>query len=444
MKLDAVMTPGLNGLRSDRDLEVELLLYCSRTHPDAVQLQRIQTLVQQPLDWTYLLERATYHSVLPLLAGVASPVENRQLQHLKSHTIPSTVIEQLRSNFNENFQRNLRLTSELVKLSRLFEDRSIPMLSFKGPVLAQIAYGNLALRQFLDLDILVTEADVIPASQLLVSQGFEPQFTLTDRQQTVYAGLRNEHTFWHEEKQLCVDLHWAVIPKHYSFTPDPQILWSKIDLINFGLQSVATFTPEHLLLFLCAHGAKHNWSRLYWICDIAELLRTHQDLDWETINSLAGKFGTQRMLYLGLYLAHQFLDATLPEFVLIQLKSDSKLPSLAIHIQQTLFQISATDDDSIWQSKHSIAKDVVTSLDPIDAKPIVAIASKSNLQDFIYRQTMTSLSDRMWYWIDIILTPTPLEWEIVSLPRPLFPIYYLIRLIRLTTKYLFQIAGDRD
>jgi Uncharacterised nucleotidyltransferase len=297
----------------------------------------------------------------------------------------------------------------------LFETQQVPMMSFKGPILAQIAYGNLALRQFVDLDILVAEADVIATSQLLISQGYESQFTLTDRQQNVYTGLRSEQWFWHEEKQLCIDLHWAILPKQYSFTPDPQLLWTKTNLVEFGSQSVATLSPEHLLLFLCAHGSKHNWSKLYWICDIAELLRTNRDLDWGYINSLAGKFGSQRMLWLGLYLAHEFLDATLPEFLLFQLESDSKLPILSTQIKEILFQTQAICTDFVEKTP-------------------------TNSQDAIYRQTMTSFRDRGWYWIDTILTPTPLEWQIITLPQPLFPLYYLIRLIRLSLKHIFRVA----
>jgi hypothetical protein len=407
MKLASTIILEQNERRSDRQSEIELLLDCSRTHPDPLQLDRIQALVRQPLDWNYILERATYHNVLPLL--------DRQIQQIKSHTIPAEVIKQLQANFNENFQRNLRLTAELVKLSRLFETQQVPMMSFKGPILAQIAYGNLALRQFVDLDILVAEADVLATSQLLIGQGYESQFTLTDRQQTVYTGLRSEQWFWHEEKQLCIDLHWSILPKYYSFTPDPQLLWTNTDLVKFGSQSVATLSPEHLLLFLCAHGSKHNWSKLYWICDLAELLRTNRDLDWEYINSLAGKFGTQRMLWLGLYLSHQLLDATLPASLLVQLESDSTLPILSTQIKEILFQTQ------------SVCADLVET-------------SFSTSQDAIYRQTMTLFRDRAWYWIDTILTPTPLEWQIVTLPQPLFSLYYLIRLIRLSLKHIFRVA----
>ena len=388
--------------QSSGQAEIELLLCCSNTHPDPHQLTRIQALVRQPLDWTYLVERATHHNILPLV--------DRQLQQIDSSSIPSEVLAQIHANFDGNFQRNLYLTAELLKLSRLFETHQIPMLSFKGPILAQIAYGNLALRQFLDIDILVPEADVVRANQLLVDRGYQSQFALTESQQIVYAELRNEQWFWHEEKQVCVDLHWSILPKHFSFTPDPHLLWLKTERVEFGSQSIDTLTPEHLLLFLCAHGAKHNWWRLYWICDIAELLRTHPDLDWASIHSLAGRFGTKRMLFLGLYLAHQLLGAVLPLSVLTEIESDPTLPILSIQIQERLFQIQASSDDS-W-----------------------------TWRDYaIYRRTITSLKDRIWYWVDTILPPTPLEWQIVALPRPLFPLYYLVRLVRLILKHLFRI-----
>ncbi|WP_373544988.1 nucleotidyltransferase family protein [Chamaesiphon sp.] len=389
--------------QSSGQAEIELLLCCSHTHPEPHQLTRIQALVRQPLDWTYLVERATHHNILPLV--------DRQLQQIDSDSIPSEVLAQIHANFDGNFQRNLHLTAELLKLSQLFKTHQIPMLSFKGPILAQIAYGNLALRQFLDIDILVPEADVVRANQLLVDRGYQSQFALTESQQILYAGLRNEHWFWHEEKQVCVDLHWSILPKHFSFTPDPQLLWSKTEKVEFGSQSIDTLIPEHLLLFLCAHGAKHNWWRLYWICDIAELLRTHPDLDWASIHSLAGRFGTKRMLFLGLYLAHQLLGAVLPLSVLTEIESDPTIPILSIEIHERLFQIPANSDDSSWTWKDYA----------------------------IYRRTITSLRDRLWYLVDTILPPTPLEWQIVTLPRPLFPLYYLVRLVRLILKHLFRI-----
>jgi Uncharacterised nucleotidyltransferase len=396
MQLKGAITPALHSANPCQRPEIDLLLACSHARVDAAQLHRIQDLLQPSLDWPYLLERAEHHSLMPLLAW--------HLQNLDTSVIPKEVGAQIQSSFTENFQHNMRLLVELLKLVRLFENQGISLLAFKGPVLAQSAYGNIALRQFLDLDILVPESHVTQASQLLVACNYQPQFTLTAKQQSTYADLRYEHSFWHEEKQIGVDLHWSVLPKYYSFTPDPKLLWKSIDRIFFAEQSIPTLSPEYLLLFLCAHGAKHNWSKLYWICDVAEVLRTHKTLDWQTIQALSGQFGTQRMLLLGLYLAHDLLGASLPQTALGQIQCDSTIPSLAAEVRQNLFQ------------PHS-----EPSLDR---------------KDRIYRQTMRSARDRVWYWIDTVFTPTPLEWEIVALPKPLFPLYYIVRMVRLALKYV--------
>src|SRR5207244_11975507 len=49
--------------------------------------------------------------------------------------------------------------------------------------------------------------------------------------------------------------------------------------LPLGGTLVRTLSAEHLLLVLCAHGAKHCWERLGWICDVAELLRGTPALD---------------------------------------------------------------------------------------------------------------------------------------------------------------------
>jgi len=69
---------------------------------------------------------------------------------------------------------------------------------------------------------------------------------------------------------------------------------------------------EDTLLLLCMHGAKHCWSRLAWICDLAELIGSRSNMDWDALVDRAAACGAERMLYLGLNLASDFLGAQLP------------------------------------------------------------------------------------------------------------------------------------
>ena len=86
--------------------------------------------------------------------------------------MPKPILEELREHFYANAGRNLFLAKELIKLLHLLESHEIPAIAYKGPMLAVSVYGNLAFRQFGDLDILVQERDYETARHLLMSQGF--------------------------------------------------------------------------------------------------------------------------------------------------------------------------------------------------------------------------------------------------------------------------------
>jgi hypothetical protein len=47
------------------------------------------------------------------------------------------------------------LTAELCRLISLFAAADIAAIPYKGPVLGLFAYGNIALRRFVDLDVIV-------------------------------------------------------------------------------------------------------------------------------------------------------------------------------------------------------------------------------------------------------------------------------------------------
>jgi len=62
--------------------------------------------------------------------------------------IPDSVTEQLSKLQTAVVEQNLQLTAELLKLLREFDDRNLPVIPFKGPVLAFDLYGGLHRRQF--------------------------------------------------------------------------------------------------------------------------------------------------------------------------------------------------------------------------------------------------------------------------------------------------------
>ncbi|MHC5830140.1 MAG: nucleotidyltransferase family protein, partial [Nostoc sp.] len=72
-----------------------------------------------------------------------------------------------------NGLNNIAQTKELLKILALLEYRGIEAIAFKGPILASSVYGNVALRQFNDLDILVRLQDFWQTKAVLVGQGYQ-------------------------------------------------------------------------------------------------------------------------------------------------------------------------------------------------------------------------------------------------------------------------------
>jgi len=75
------------------------------------------------------------------------------LSSLPRKLFPKAIMGQLQDYFHSNDTSSTPDSERHSVLLDLFSEPQIPAIPCKGPVLAASAYGNLALRQFCDLDI---------------------------------------------------------------------------------------------------------------------------------------------------------------------------------------------------------------------------------------------------------------------------------------------------
>lgn len=379
--------------------EVELLLCCARTSLDPEKAGRLRALLREEIDWECLLRMADEHGMEPLLY--------RHLDATFPEAVPVAVLEQLRNRFHGNSMRNLFLTRELLNLLKELEARGVPAVPYKGPALAALAYGNLALRVFSDLDILIRRQDVTKAGELLVSLGYRPEYQPTRSQEATFLRTQCECPFTREDDGTMLDLHWEIVERHFSFALDPERLWERLERTSLGGVTVLTLSPEDLLLILCVHGSKHLWQRLSWICDIAELIRIHERLDWERLMEQARALGGVRMLFLGLSLANGLLGAALPEKVSQTVHADPAVRELTGRLRERLFQETGGAHEVLEESPFH----------PLHLK------------------MRERWRDKIRYFVRTATTHTARDWQALPLPAFLSPIYYALRPIRLSRKY---------
>lgn len=377
--------------------EEALLFLASRTTPDNAAMARMAHLTGGSLDWDYIQSQVERHGIHPLL--------HRTLERIPDAAVPPAVRSWLAAGARRMAFRNLTQTQELVRLVQRLEAEGLPTIAFKGPLLAHRAYGNVAFRRFKDLDLLLPREHIARATDLLAAEGYAPERALrpTDVREHIDAQLGYEWV--HEGKQTVVELHWAFFFDIYSFDLTPERIWQDHVRETVGRQSVRALHPEHLLLYLCAHGTKHRWKRVSWITDVAECVRSHPDLAWERLHALADELRCTRMLYLGLHLARELLDAPVPSSLARAAAADATVRALAEQIVPA------------W------------IFHPHDEEP----ATELEIFQF-HLQEREHLSDRRAYlrhYLGLMLGPSPQDEAFVALPEPLTFLYPILRPVRM-------------
>ncbi len=362
---------------------------------NAETAERIRSLLATEIDWPSLIAASRRHGLMPLLYW--------HLHSISPDLVPRAVLQELRECFVNNSARNLLLTAELIKILTLFENHGIPALPFKGPVLARSIYGNLAFRQFEDLDILVPENKVAQAEALLRDQGYKATQEIPQARSASFLWTQYEIPYRHEGNSTCVELHWKVAPIFFPCAIDMQGVWNRVEWADLAGKRVRNLSNMDLLLILCAHGGRHLWEKLEWICGVAELVRANPHMNWEWLFKQARDSGSERVLLLGLVMAHDLCGVEIPEEVRGRIREDAPLLDLAALAQSRLFAP--------------------------DLPPLTAME-----RCFYQARLADRWPDRIRILTRMIFLPRYHDWICLELPTQLSFLYFPIRIARLLWK----------
>lgn len=375
-------------------LELRLMIACLNSGSGDRAPGQLSELTTQNVDWEAFLRWVARHRV--------APVVHKKLSSAFVQNVPEHVLLSLKNRCGQNACYLMRLTVELTRILKLFENHGIRAIPLKGPVLATQLYGELSQRQMSDLDILVPTDVFGSADGLLRSIGYNPSsccpFDFTGSRRQRMNATYHHAGYVNVGEPIKVELHWKLIRNSSLFQVDFDSLWRRTEQTDFFGYAVRTFPVDDQLLYLCVHGALHSWNRLFWLCDLAKMIIGQPDIRWESILSKARHLGASRTLVQGVILSHLLLNTELPEAI----KSyavDSKITS---HLVCSALRRISMPNASLqpgWESFSSY---------------------------FSYRLNLSSLSR---YKVSSLKSffSIPEDWQIIELPGPLFPVYYLLR-----------------
>ena len=381
--------------------ENELIICCAGREVEAVEVRRV---LKQEINWDYLFATAHAHGLLPLL--------HKHLTSVASDLVPGHFLSRLKRESVANSQNVLHLVGKQLRVYKLFKENGIPVALFKGPLLAQMAYGEISLRQAGDIDLLIPRQHFDQARGALESLGYEMSPRLTPVQLASHLSNHCEIQFMRDEWFTVVDLHWELAPRSFVFKLETEEVMSRLQTVSLAGTLVETFSDEDLVLYQAMHGAKHLWRRLEWIASLAETVHSSPAIDWDSVVARASQARATRMLALGLRLVEEFSNAQISSHVLAAVDADNTMQQMARGIRAQLFTTFGAAD-----------------------------STETNLYNL---RIMDRKRDALLSALRSIFVPTLPDWQALALPASLHSLYYAYRPLRLSKIYWRRLFASKE
>jgi hypothetical protein len=388
-------------------ITTQFLLTClSGSGPDRFDAYRPEELEQ--INWTQLLHQSYENRLAPLV--------QMALRSYPRSDIPADFRQQLDEWSDENKRSSLRLTFALLKILDTLAEQGIEAIPYKGPILGVLAYGAVHLRVFDDLDILVRPEDYLKPIDSLADEGY---ITLS------YEVLSPEHEAWfreyfgeyplgHPDSNICIDVHSRLLGNgNLTLKTDFDAVWQRLKPVAIAGRTFQTLAVEDLLLYLCMNGFKDGWDSIRHVCDVAHLIHNQPNINWDSLLTEAVALRVERPVALGILLARELLNVSLPDDVLQKLCRDRAVYQLAQRLSQSFMEELETGK----------ARSFITSFQ------MKWVALHDWPQRLYYCWGMIERVIRMFFIVNYR------DVEFIQLPQSLYFLYYFIRPIRMICHY---------
>lgn len=348
----------------------------------------VRDLLSRPFNWERLITLSERHRLLPMLY---SNIRAESVNH------PIIIPAILKEKFIIQTQHVLQLATEGVRISNILNREGIPCILLKGPFLSQQIYGDDALRPSRDIDILILPDNIESVSGILEKEGYRrvyPDFELSKKQKIFYQKYKNQYAYRNPHSGCLIEIHWRLFSQKSLFPTSIEQVFAERQELNMAGSPIHVLAKKHCFEYLCLHGSLHQWFRLLWLRDIAQLLvNTRENLE-ESLNN-AKKNGNQRPVEQAIILSHLFFGS--PDYS-TSIKPDNLVKSI------TNFAVTAT----ISNEQKTLSQKITRLRIP-----------------FYKMKLKRNINYKLSCWS--ILHPNFNDWKRVKLPDSLFFLYFFLR-----------------
>lgn len=358
-----------------------------------MEVEQFRAAASRVPDWDAALALARRHHVVPLVA--------RQLAASAADVVPAEALAAFHATSRAIAAAALVQAVELARIVAALDAQGVRALPYKGPALALAAYGDVAMRECEDLDLVVARHEYPRARATLLALGYRSRRALSRTQEAAIYGGQGHAPFERADAGHLhiVELHWRFAARRFPWNPRVQDVLARADAVPIGGVRVAVPVREDHLLLLLLHGTRHRWERLEWTASVAALLGGGP-VDAGVLLARAERVGGARAVLVGLEVARRVLGAPVSAELIARAEHDAAVEPLAQAAIARMFG------------------------------PGVQEGGRDGEREF-YQRCLERALDRARFTALSALLPTPREWEVVRLPGALTPLYVPIRIGRL-------------
>ncbi|HVF39490.1 MAG TPA: nucleotidyltransferase family protein [Gemmatimonadaceae bacterium] len=304
----------------ERDLVIAL---CRTGLPDSAHV-RVRNLAARIGDWDPFFDLA--------IRWEMEPVVMANLIAICGDMLPAHVLSNAGQRGRDARAIALARTLLVVQTVKRLSAAGVEAIVLKGPAVGVAGYDDPSMRSFADIDLLIRKKNLMNARDTLIADGFSPDYEAAAEQTLI----DDQHALELSSQNIKVELHWALLSRHLRFDIDVDDLWARAEKVECAGHTINVLAQHHLFLFLCAHGAKHEWERPRWICDIAQLADRLSEKEVERTVDLARRVGAKRLLALGVRVVRMFFGSHLSVFPPALLERERDTSPILLHVQRRL------------------------------------------------------------------------------------------------------------
>jgi hypothetical protein len=265
-----------------------------------------------PAHWERAVKAAEWHRLEPMLA-----------RYLTRHRdAPADVVTGLEVRYLANVARNAYVAASLRDALAALTDAGVEAMLLKGAALTATVYPDPAVREMLDVDVLVRAEQLDSANAALASLGYRSPPGSGEEQHSAGWMRANHHhdpALVADDGMLAIELHHHIAMKDERRFFDAADLWAR-SRAHPGAPAHRLPAGEDLLLHVGFHftrnrlGGSHirsgSGGALSQLADLAWIV-AREPLDWDALAAAARAYRLDARLFLALFAAHE-VGLTIP------------------------------------------------------------------------------------------------------------------------------------